>query len=76
MIAETLPEDITVLKEIIKEQQVHVHILEEQVRLLKAKLFGRKSEKSSEASEEQLQLFDEIEAERERQSVPFIEENS
>ena len=59
---ETLPEDIVALKEIIKEHKVYVHILEEQVRLLKAKLFGRKSEKSVESSGEQLQLFDEIEA--------------
>ncbi len=62
---ETLPEDVVSLKEIIvtqrREYESYVHILEEQVRLLKAKLFGRKSEKS-EASEEQLQLFDEIEA--------------
>ncbi len=63
---ETLPEDIVLLKEIIvtqrREYESYVHILEEQVRLLKAKVFGRKSDKLSESSGEQLQLFDEIEA--------------
>jgi transposase len=62
---DTLPEDVAELQEIIRtlrdEYQSYVHTLEEQIRLLKAKLFGRKSEKFVEDTSDQLRLFDEIE---------------
>jgi transposase len=59
-----LPEDAAVLQEIIRTLTHEYHILEEQVRLLKAKFFGRKSEKLVDDGSGQLQLFDEAEVSR------------
>jgi transposase len=60
-----LPDDPLLLKEFIlsktEEYEQHIRILEEQVRLLKAKLFGRKSEKLTEEEILQMRLFDEAE---------------
>lgn len=72
MITETdkLPEDVISLHKIIVDMRQEYRILEEQVRLLKAKLFGRKSEKIDVEASEQLQLFDEVEAIREESPEP------
>ena len=71
--AEKLPDDVSKLKEIIasqsaryseKEQyyQSQISHLHEQVRHLRGKLFGRKTERyATEGEQEQLRLFDEIE---------------
>ena len=69
---DSLPDDTSKLKEIIvslaarhseKEQhyQFQIDRLHEQIRLLRSKLFGRKTEKYVEADQDQLRLFDEIE---------------
>jgi transposase len=71
-VVENLPDDVTSLRDIIlslntsyteKEDHYkeHISLLEEQVRFLKAKLFGRKSEKHTEDNRQQLQLFNEAE---------------
>ena len=71
-VVENLPDDLISLRDIIlslntsyteKEDHYkeHINILEEQIRFLKAKLFGRKSEKLAEDDSQQLQLFDEAE---------------
>jgi transposase len=61
----TLPDDPQILKEIIAELIVHhekqIAILIEEIRLLRAQKFGRKSEKIVDSSDiEQLLLFDEV----------------
>jgi transposase len=61
IMTDNLPDDIIVLKETIYQYRSHVKILEEQLRLLKAKYFGHKSEKMSEYTTEQSDLFNEIE---------------
>ncbi|MGD8837644.1 MAG: IS66 family transposase [Desulfobacteraceae bacterium] len=60
----SLPNDVSSLKEVIAEQQrshqkvqEQVNYLEEMVRLLKAELFGRKSEVRRTPDADQLQLF-------------------
>jgi len=69
---DSLPNDASKLKEIIvslaahhleKEQDYEAQIdrLHEQIRLLRSKLFGRKTEKYIDSDENQLRLFDEIE---------------
>jgi len=69
---EKLPDDASKLKEIIvslatrhseKEQhyQSQIDRLHEQIRLLRSKLFGRKTEKYVDAGQDQLRLFNEIE---------------
>lgn len=55
----TLPDDPDELKKIIAQYEAEVHLLQEQVRHLYDKLFGRKSEKSRYGEESpQLPLFD------------------
>lgn len=55
----TLPDDPIELKKIIAQYEVEVRLLQEQVRHLYDKIFGRKSEKSRYAGESpQLPLFD------------------
>ncbi len=55
----TLPDDPDELKKIIARYEAEVHLLQEQVRHLYDKLFGRKSEKSRYGEESpQLMLFD------------------
>lgn len=55
----TLPDDPAKLKKIIAQYEAEVHLLQEQVRHLYDKLFGRKSEKSRYGEESpQLPLFD------------------
>ena len=56
-----LPDKPEVLKEIIVDFKTEVSLLQEQVRLLKALLYGRKTEKSREDNREQSSLFDEAE---------------
>ena len=72
---EKLPDDVTTLKEIIKDlhekqrnieekltQKNHAYlILEERIKLLKHKLYGRSSEKSGSEDKNQLGLFNEAE---------------
>jgi transposase len=70
--AEKLPDDVSKLKEIIVSQSAHhsekeqhyqsrIDRLHEQIRLLRSKLFSRKTEKYIENGQDQLRLFDEIE---------------
>ncbi|MEC4684230.1 MAG: IS66 family transposase [Nitrospirota bacterium] len=56
-----LPDNPEVLKEIIVNFNTEVSLLQEQVRLLKDLLYGRKTEKREEANGEQGSLFDEAE---------------
>lgn len=58
--AEYLPDDIPVLKGMIVDFEKENNILREQLRLLRSKMFGRKSEKASEYQQEL--LFDEPES--------------
>jgi transposase len=75
---ETLPDDPQVLKEILQETerryQKENDLLREQIRLLQAQLFGRKSEKGKISDAVQLPLFDmpepEVEPEAEEMEVP------
>lgn len=64
--AENLPDEVPVLKEIIRDTIVsyekEIKILKEQLRLLKSRMFGRKSEKMSQFQQEL--LFDEPESEK------------
>jgi len=61
--AKTLPDSIEDLKEIAHRYEIENNILREQVRHLRAKLFGRKTEKSSlNLDEGQALLFNEAEA--------------
>ncbi|MBT8489538.1 MAG: IS66 family transposase, partial [Deltaproteobacteria bacterium] len=73
---EKLPNSMDELKEIIDTKtntinfyQTRIGALEEQVRNLRAKLFGRKSEKQIPKDDQQLQLFDELEEIIEDQSL-------
>ncbi len=80
---ENLPSDVEVLKRIIAEQnrqfdsQINVirsenKILREQVRDLKTRLFGKKSEKLTPFEAEQARLFNELEAiQAEPPELPF-----
>lgn len=77
----TLPDDPAKLKEIIAEMATEqrryikeIDLLHERVRLLYAKLFGKKSEKYSDGENPQLPLFDmpepeEIEPEQEKVEI-------
>ncbi len=56
-----LPDNPEVLKEIIVNFETELSLLQEQVRLLKGLLYGRKTEKREEANGEQGSLFDEAE---------------
>jgi len=81
----TLPEDVSALKKIIysyeelrtnldqnlSELRERNTLLEEQIRLYRAMLYGRKSEKNNEAEKNQLGLFNEAE---ETASVSSLEE--
>ena len=60
-IASTLPDSIEVLREITHRYEVENNILREQVRLLKSKLYGRKTEKSVVIDDGQALLFNEAE---------------
>ena len=61
--AQTLPDSIEGLKELAHRYEVENDILREQVRLLKAQLFGRKTEKHSpDMDDGQALLFNEAEA--------------
>jgi transposase len=60
-----LPDNVQDLKEIIAEReqqyQIHIKLLEEKVRLLQDKIFGRRSEKFTDSKYQQLALFNEAE---------------
>ncbi len=58
-----LPDNPEVLKEIIVNFETELSLLQEQVRLLKGLLYGRKTEKRGEDNGEQSSLFDEAEEE-------------
>ena len=61
--AQTLPDNLEDLKEVAHRYEVENNILREQVRLLRAQLFGRKAEKHSLDSDNgQALLFNEAEA--------------
>ena len=57
-----LPNDVQILKNMISEYHSEISVLQEEIELLKQKLFGRKSEKLTEAERRQLDLFNEAEA--------------
>jgi transposase len=63
-----LPEDITELKSIIVNYHSHYKLLQEEIKLLTTRLFGRKSEKRSIEEEMQARLFDEIETRHETEN--------
>jgi transposase len=56
-----LPDDIATLKKMLSEYDSENRLLRDQVEYLKYKLFGRKSEKLTEAERKQLSLFNEAE---------------
>ncbi len=55
--AQSLPDDIDVLKRLLLKKEQRIDLLEEQIRLLKQKRFGVSSEKS----DQQVELFNEAE---------------
>jgi transposase len=57
----SLPDDVSALKKMLSESYSEIHLLRDQVEYLKYKLFGRKSEKLTEAERKQLFLFNEAE---------------
>ncbi len=57
-----LPDDPTVLKQLIAQMQSKVAHLEEQNALLRQRLFGRKSEQTVDPATPQLALFNEAES--------------
>jgi transposase len=67
--ASNLPDNARDLKELVltlqQDYEAQIDRLHEQIRHLRSKLFGRKTEKYVEAGQDQLRLFDEIE-----QAVP------
>ena len=68
----TLPDDLQELKRLLRRSEKENELLREQVRLLYAKLFGKKSEKAGpDPTGVQLPLFDmpEPEAEPEKEEV-------
>jgi transposase len=59
---DTLPKDIQALQRLILEYDSKIRVLEEENQFLKQKIFGRNSEKRTEAERRQLYLFNEAEA--------------
>ncbi|WPE25195.1 IS66 family transposase ISPsy5 [Pseudomonas hunanensis] len=59
---DTLPDDPAVLKQLIAQMQSKVVHLEEQNALLRQRLFGRKSEQTTDPATPQLALFNEAES--------------
>ncbi len=59
---DTLPNDLDALKQLLAQAQSRVALLEEENALLRHRLFGRKSEQSTESSAAQLPLFNEAES--------------
>ncbi|EKT4504262.1 MULTISPECIES: IS66 family transposase [Pseudomonas] len=59
---DTLPDDPAVLKQLIAQMQAKVVHLEEQNALLRQRLFGRKSEQTTDPATPQLALFNEAES--------------
>ena len=66
-----LPDDIAALKKMLSEYDSENCLLRDQVEYLKYKLFGRKSEKLSEAERKQLSLFNEAERGAGEEGIPF-----
>ena len=56
-LAQSLPDDIDVLKRLLLKKEQRITLLEEQIRLFKQKRFGTSSEKS----DQQAELFNEAE---------------
>ena len=75
-----LPDNPEELKAIILEYRSHIELLEEQIRILKKEIFGRKSEKrpAEEEGPHQLHLFNEAEVlvEQEAQKTVAIPEHT
>ena len=61
-VPETLPDDVAKLKQSVIAYATEVELLHEEVRLLRAQLYGRKSERLVTESTEQLSLFKEAES--------------
>lgn len=58
---DTLPDDPELLKQMLLQMQSRVTLLQEQVTLLRQRLFGRKSEQDTDPSSPQLGMFNEAE---------------
>ena len=59
---DALPNDLDALKQLLAQMQSKVALLEEENALLRHRLFGRKSEQSTDAASPQLGLFNEAES--------------
>ncbi len=59
---DALPDDLDALKQLLAQMQSKVALLEEENALLRHRLFGRKSEQSTDADSPQLALFNEAES--------------
>jgi transposase len=57
-----LPDNVETLKRMVSEYHSEISVLKEENQLLKQKLFGRRTEKLTEAERRQLYLFNEAEA--------------
>lgn len=62
---EDLPDDPELLKQMLAKMQSRVGVLEEQVALLRQRLFARKSEQTVDPATPQMALFNEAEHEGE-----------
>jgi transposase len=70
---EVLSNDVQELQRTLVSQQKHITILEEEIRFLKDKLFGRKADRWSEEEQRQARLFNEAEL-GEQQSAAAVEQ--
>lgn len=71
-----MPDDVEELKKLVLALSSENRVLQEQVNILNARLFGRKSEKLSHFDERQARLFDEIELEYKKgPELPAISED-
>ncbi|WP_062383038.1 IS66 family transposase [Pseudomonas abietaniphila] len=61
-VPDNLPDDPELLKQMLAKMQSRMGVLEEQVALLRQRLFGRKSEQTSDPAMPQLALFNEAES--------------
>ena len=62
-VPDNLPDDPELLKQMLAKMQSRMGVLEEQVALLRQRLFGRKSEQAVDPATPQMALFNEAEHE-------------
>ena len=70
-----MPSDNEGLRHLVDRLQQQVSLLEEELRLLRHKIFGRRSERVSPGEENQSSLFDEAELSLAAQKTPEPEES-